>query len=253
AHEFQHMINAARRLYVNSAPDFEEVWLDEGLSHVAEEAMFYQGSGFGPGQNLDVNDVGGSAAATDAFFKYAYDDFTRLREWLVSPTASGPFQDDDDLATRGAAWAFLRYASDRDGRNPSAFFSALLNSTTSGTANLQAVLGTDPLPWARDWTAAMYADDAGIGTAAPYTNPSWNFRSLYANLDYSPGPACSCAYELAVRDPSNGVADAFSLAEGGAAAYARVGVSPGAFAGVRILSGGVTPPSTVRVTVIRRE
>ena len=86
----------------------------------------------------------------------------------------------------------------------------------------------------------------------PYTNPSWNFRALYASLAFDPAAGCSCAYELAVRDPANGVADTFTLAEGGAA-YVRLGVSPGAFAGVTLRSGGAAPPSTVRVTVIRRE
>src|SRR4029079_8642217 len=45
AHEYQHLINAARRLYVNDADDFEEVWLNEGLSHIAEELLFYRTSG----------------------------------------------------------------------------------------------------------------------------------------------------------------------------------------------------------------
>src|SRR5690242_18995635 len=37
AHEFEHLINSSRRLYVNNAPQFEEKWLDEGLAHIAEE------------------------------------------------------------------------------------------------------------------------------------------------------------------------------------------------------------------------
>ncbi|HEX9484953.1 MAG TPA: Ig-like domain-containing protein, partial [Gemmatimonadaceae bacterium] len=46
AHEFQHLINAGRRLYVNNAAqDFEEVWLNEGLSHIAEELLYYRQSG----------------------------------------------------------------------------------------------------------------------------------------------------------------------------------------------------------------
>ena len=38
-HEFQHLINASRRLFVNQASAFEVGWLNEGLSHVAEELL----------------------------------------------------------------------------------------------------------------------------------------------------------------------------------------------------------------------
>jgi len=253
AHEFQHMINASRRLYVNSAPGFEEVWLDEGLAHVAEELVFYDRSGLAPGGNLGLAQIGDGGVVQNAFFTYEEANFGRLRQWLLSPTASGAFQQDDDLATRGASWAFLRYAADRRGGTQSAFWNALVNSTTTGLANLQAVLGTDPLPWYRDFTAAMYADDAGLSAAATYTQPSWNFRGLYAALDYNPGPGCTCAYELAVRNPANGVADPFTLSEGGGAAYVRVGVASGAFVGLATRSGGVAPPATVRMLVIRRK
>ncbi|HEX6746608.1 MAG TPA: Ig-like domain-containing protein [Longimicrobium sp.] len=252
AHEFQHMINAARRMYVNSAPGFEEVWLDEGLSHIAEELIFYNRSGLSPGGNVNAASLA-VPATQDAFFTYAESNFGRLRQWLLSPHTNGGFQLDDDLATRGAAWAFLRYAADRKGGTQSTTWNALVNSTTEGMTNVQAVLGTDPLPWYRDFVGAMYADDAGIGASATYSQPSWNFRNLYANLDYTPGPVCSCAYELAVRNPSNGVADAFSLTDSGAAAYLRVGVASSAFAGLKTLSGGLAPASTVRMLVIRRK
>src|SRR6185503_19800885 len=53
AHEYQHLINASRRLYVNHTADLnEETWLNEGLSHVAEELVFYRSARLGPGRNL---------------------------------------------------------------------------------------------------------------------------------------------------------------------------------------------------------
>ena len=54
AHEFQHLINGGRRIYVNDASDFEDTWLDEGLAHIAEELLFYREAGLGPKQNLDT-------------------------------------------------------------------------------------------------------------------------------------------------------------------------------------------------------
>ncbi|HEU4453545.1 MAG TPA: Ig-like domain-containing protein, partial [Longimicrobium sp.] len=225
AHELEHLINASRRLGQGQGTPLEETWLDEGMAHVAEELVFYGAAGLAPRSNLDVADIGGSPAVQDAFFRYADANFGRLRQWLLAPHDDGAFQDDDDLATRGAAWAFLRYAADRRGGSEAAFWNALAGSTTTGMANLQAALGADPLPFHRDFAAAMYADDAaGLAQTPIHTQPSWDFRALYSALDYAPGPACSCAYELAVRDPANGVTDTFTLSEGGGAAYVRMGV-----------------------------
>ncbi|MFL5537423.1 MAG: hypothetical protein ACJ8J0_00435, partial [Longimicrobiaceae bacterium] len=52
-HEFQHLINASRHLYVNGSTTFEDFFLDEGLAHEAEELVFYRASGLSPGQNID--------------------------------------------------------------------------------------------------------------------------------------------------------------------------------------------------------
>jgi len=256
AHEFEHLINASRRIRVNTPWNgaLEEVWLDEGMAHIAEELLFYANAGLAPDQNLGTAQIGDGAAVEASFFKYAEANFGRLRQWLVGPHASGPFAADDELATRGAGWAFLRYAADRKSGVENDFWASLIETDLTGLANLESALGTDPLPWLRDFTVAMYADDAGsLNPAAIYRQPSWNFRNLYAALDYVPGPACSCAYELDTRDPSNGVAEVFTLAAGGASAYVRMGVAPSAFAGVTVTSGGGAPPGTVRLAVIRRE
>lgn len=254
AHEFEHLVNASRRMYLNGTwnGEFEETWLDEGLAHVSEELVFYTRSGRGSNSNLGLAQIADGDQVQASFFRYMDSNFGRLRQWLMSPTTSGAFQTDDDLSTRGSAWAFLRYASDRSPSTDGAFFGALLNTGNTGLANLQAVLGTDPLPWYRDFVAAMYGDDTWIGAVAPYTQPSWNFRSLYAALDYT-GDGVAEGYQLAVRNPSNGVADTFTLSTGGAAAYVRMGVPAAAFAGVTVRSGGATPPSTVRMTVIRTQ
>lgn len=255
AHELEHLVNASRRMYLNGSwsGELEAVWLDEALAHVAEELVFYQAAGLAPEQNLDITDLADAGVVEATFFKYQEPNFGRLRRWLLAPVSSGPFQGDDDLATRGSGWAFLRYAADRRGGSQAAFWSGLVNTQNTGITNLEAVLGTDAEPWFRDFAAAMYVDDA-VGTpAAAYTQPSWHFREIFTNLDYSPGPGCSCAYELDVLDPANGVAATFSLSGGGSAAYGRMGVAAGAFAGVTLRSGGVSPPSTVRLAVIRRE
>lgn len=252
AHEFEHLINASRRIYENNAVTFEDTWLDEGLAHIAEELVFYSGTGLQPESNLRVADIV-PEEIQDYFFSYMEPNFGRLRQWLLNPHDSGLFEDDDDLATRGAAWAFLRYAADRQTDPQNDFWFDLVNSQVAGMNNLQQVLGTDPLSWVRDFLVAMYTDDAGLGADPMYEITSWNFRDLYEALDYTPGPVCSCAYELSTRDQVNGVADDFTLASGGSAAYLRLGVPAGGFAGITLSAGGGAPPATIRLAVIRRK
>lgn len=246
AHEFQHLINAARRIYVAQVTEFETVWLDEGLSHVAEELMFYRTAvGLAPRQNINLSDLTTGATASRrvaAFNSYANQNYSRFRTWLQRPDTSGPLRSADVLATRGATWSFLRYAADRRNGDDAQFWYSLVNSRTSGTANLQAVLAATPEEWVRDWVAAMYADDAVVGVTTTYTQPSWNFRSVYGGLG---------GFPLRTRTLTNGTALTLSYAYGGSTAYMRFAVPANGFAGVTALSAGAAPTSPYALVVVR--
>src|SRR5262249_6078802 len=138
-HEHQHLINAGRRLYVNNALDFEEVWLDEGLSHIAQELLYYAISGNAPLQNIDAARISSSQAQLDAFDTNQIYNFAFLVSYLEAPESSSPFASDDEAETRGAIWQLLRYAADQKGGNQQGTWFALVNSTTSGQANFSAV------------------------------------------------------------------------------------------------------------------
>jgi hypothetical protein len=248
AHELQHLINASRRIYFESA-GLEEVWLNEGLSHIGEELLFYRTSvGLAPRGNIVVTQLTTGPNATRrvaAFNTYANPNFGRLRGWLQRPDTAGPVKNNDALATRGATWAFLRYAADRRNGDDATLWYDLVNTSSVGTANLQAALGVDPGEWVRDFTSAMYADDAvaGIGPAQQVT--SWNFRSIYTALNTS--------YQLVPRPLSNGVALTLSYSRGGGTAYARFGVPTGGFAGITALSAGLPPTSPYALIVVRTQ
>ncbi len=113
AHEFQHLINASRRLYVNNAPVFEDKWLDEGLAHIAEELLYYRESGYAPRSNLDINGVRASSAKIAIFNADMSGNASRYRSFLTATSTSSPYSLNDSLTTRGAAWSLLRYAVDR--------------------------------------------------------------------------------------------------------------------------------------------
>lgn len=245
AHEFQHLINAGRRLFVNNARGFETVWLNEGLSHISEELTFYRVSQLGPRQNVDITQIRSTEAIRNAFNTYQVSNHGRFNEYLKNPEGNSPYDADDDLATRGAIWAFLRYAADqRNGQDQPLWF-ALVNSTTSGLENLRGALGTDPVPLVRDWSVSNYTDDAVTGVEARFTQPSWNYRSIHAAFTSNSG-----RYPLRTRPLADGVATAVTL-KAGAAAFLRLGVAASGVAEVRTTSGQAAPRPEYQVTVVR--
>src|SRR2546423_2789496 len=98
AHEFQHLINASRRLYVNtSATDCEVVWLNEGLSHVAEELLFLLHSGLTLRSNIDSLKLRSSQKVLDAFNSDEGSNFRRVSVYLPRTLTSSPYANDDSL------------------------------------------------------------------------------------------------------------------------------------------------------------
>ncbi|HKW47378.1 MAG TPA: hypothetical protein VJN70_08030, partial [Gemmatimonadaceae bacterium] len=103
AHEFQHLINASRRLYINTAAtDFEVVWLNEGLSHVAEELLFYrQSAGLTPRMNIDSTNFRGNQTNVNSYNLNQQSNFGRFRTYLLKPSINAPYAPNDSLETRG--------------------------------------------------------------------------------------------------------------------------------------------------------
>jgi hypothetical protein len=254
AHEFQHLINSGRRLYINTgAVPSEETWLDEGLAHTAEELLYYRIAGATSRQNLGLTQV--SANAT-LFSSYASQNFSRFYLYLVNPESNSPFAPNDSLATRGATWHFLRYAAGRQGvGGEAAFYRALVNSTTSGRANLANVLGgtTTFNDYVRDWSTAVVADDFSTATLAAldarYTIPAWNFRNIYPGLRISGGSPLGI-YPLNARSIGSGVTRRVSIA-GGASSFLRFGIQSGRSALLQVAVNGGALPSTMRYAIVR--
>ena len=246
AHEHQHLVNFARRAYVNSAQFDEEVWLNEGLSHIAEELVFYRATGRSPRQN-----IGGSAFGSqpfdELFARYMGPNFGRLRVFLENPHSYSPYSSLDDLGTRGAVWAFLRYAADQRGTGDGDTWMRLVNSTSYGLSNLSDVFGPGILLMMQNWQLSLYADDFVPGADVTHSQPSWDFRSAFPAM-----PADARSYPLtdAVRTLSNEAAQSVSL-RGGSAAYLRFGIAPGREAAVRVTSSGLVPSPLVQAKILR--
>ena len=256
AHELQHLINAGRRLYVNTgAQPFEQTWLDEGLSHVAEELLYWRVLGFTSRQNLGLTDISGTTAKSDAFRAYGSQNFSRFYSFITAPEVNSPYAPNDSLATRGAIWHFLRYAAGRQGAaNESVMLRALVNSLSIGTTNLQGVLpGGQFADYLRDWTIAMIADDYSTATAAAlapaYQIPAWNLRSIYPGLRFGGGAALG-VYPIATRSVASGVPQRIALA-GGTSSFLRFGIPAGRSALFTLTTNGALPPATLRYAIVR--
>ncbi len=256
AHELQHLINSSRRLYVNTgARPNEETWLDEGLSHVAEELLYFRITNVTSRQNLSLTDVAGNATRSDQFRNYASQNFSRFYSYLVAPEVNSPYAPNDSLATRGAIWNFLRYAAGRQGASGEAsFLRSLVNSNTTGVANLQSVLsGSQFADYLRDWSVSLIADDFSLATTAAlsssYVMPSWNFRSIYPGLRFSGGTALG-VYPIASRSLLSGSPQRVLLA-GGTSSFVRFGIPAGRSAIVTVSSNGALPPSTLKYALVR--
>jgi hypothetical protein len=240
AHEFQHLINSSRRLYVNNAQVFEEVWLNEGLSHIAEELQFYQVTPLEPRQNIDVDAILASPQILEAFNTYQISNFARYATYLENPDTASP-RGPDNLSTRGSIWAFLRYAADQEPSSDRDFFFSLVNSKVAGVANLNQALEADAIDLMQRWTVSVYTDDAVPSVSALYMQPSWNYRSIITRL--------RTTFPLKVNTLA-ATQTTFNLRPGGGA-FVRFGVPAGQRAVISTTSAGAVPPANLRISVVR--
>ena len=248
AHEYQHLINASRRLYVNGAGSVsEEKWLDEGLAHVAEELNFFRASGRRPRANLDATGFSDPKFVT-AYGTFQNNNLRRYATYLQRTETQAPIgadMFDDDLQTRGAIWSFLRYTADRlpDGQE-NAFWFKLVNSTTSGIANLTNALGGSPNALFRDWAISVYMDDNAPNVDARFQQPSWNLRSTLT------GGGASSSFPLITRILADNTALSFTLL-GNAVSFDRFSVPRGQDALLTVTANGQALPATVLLAVVR--
>ena len=246
AHENQHLVNFGRRLYVNQAQVDEEPWLNEGLSDIAEELVFYHASGLSPRQNLGSEHFG-TQPFDGLFNMYMAPNVSRLAVFLGQPQSYSPFSSANKAGTYGAIWSFLRYAADHSGASDNTIWLNLANSPVSGFDNLFNVFGPNVPQMLNAWAVSLYTDDATAGVDSSYTQPSWNFRSVYPAL---PGSAQPYPLLDTVGVLSDGVPQTVTLSAG-SSAYFRFSVVPGTSAVMRVTTKGWMPPATVQATIVR--
>ena len=245
AHEFQHMINQGIRQFNQNADPFEVDWLNEGLSHFAEEAVGRAARGFGDFQSLSFADV---RANTEDYLAYFQQNLGRFQYWLARPDTSSPIsaRAAEDLPPRGAAWAFVRYATDQFAPgNARQFTRRLVAGPRSSVTNLVQHAGVPFDQILSGWLVANYADNLGItGLDARYSYTSWNMRDAVAG-------AVNGTYPLRILTPG---APVQTNVESGSGVYFLAQRSAGApVATFRMLApgGGQVSFPGARVYVVR--
>lgn len=240
AHEFQHAINASRRIFVHNVIP-EEVWLNEGMSHIAEELMYYAVSGRAPGQAIDLSMLTSSQQQVDAVNRFQIGNLGNIGRYLQNVPAASPLAANDavDLGTRGSAWNLLRYAADRRGGNQGQFWHGLLNTDQAGISNLQQAIGTEVLPWMRDWSVSLYASRDGPHPESRFRQASWNLGSVL--------PALFDEFPLTPQPLENEV-QASTTIRAGSAAYLRFAVPSDEVAEINVGVTGESPVESCRDT-----
>jgi hypothetical protein len=254
AHEYQHMINISRRMYLlpnqTSSTWVDEVWLHEGLSHMAEELLFHRMSGMPTRVNIALSDILASNEATLAFNLDMLGDFFNYDSYAFASTQSSPYQANDDVTTRGATWSFLRYAADRLGPTDGDLFRRLVNTNLTGLTNLETQLGVTPSAFTsmvRDFNVAVYADDF-VPVDPRFSQLSWNLRSIYPGFNDP-----TFTFPIDARPLTDNSPVAAALVAGGFAVY-EFAAQPGTAAFVRATgTAGSTMPAGITLSVVRTE
>ena len=231
AHEFQHMINAGNRYQNPAVSDFESTWLDEALAHFGEDAVGRTQRGFGDLQTLTFNTLlpcNTPCSQANDFNAFFYQNLARLTYWmdktnLYSPTSALA---DTSLATRGAAWALVRYAADSYSSGlPRAFTKKLVAGPDTGVTNFTAVTAAPIDTVVKSWLVSMYADHLGItGLPAKYQWQSYNLRDVMPPVARAVLNQTTATYPLFVQFIGSGSDNIAATNRSGSGTYYRLSV-----------------------------
>lgn len=199
----------------------EVLWLNEALSHYAEEIG---GRTFLPGDSTSYCD-------------YVTGDLRNANDYLTAP---GMYALVDTagvggLANRGAGWLFVRYLTDRFASDTSlaaqnVITRALVQTTLTGTANVAQATGAPFATTVGEWALALWASDLpGFTAPDALKYKKWAFRSAYPKLRARCGNLIPPTYVLtATAGAGASVNLSGSMGSGSAGAYQRALQGPGA-------------------------
>ena len=188
-HELQHMISFNQHVLVRGGSD-EDIWLNEGLSHIAEEVASRHYEQKCEGVTTPPCRSNPTALFPDSAIMYLQGDLLDAYDYLRRPDTISvtTFRDFGELEERGAAWLFLRWLGDQKG---DAIYGRLVQTRRTSISNVEDKAHESFASLLGDFSIAVYTDSIpGVArTAIPtrYRFMSRNFRQIYARL-YSSNP-----------------------------------------------------------------
>jgi hypothetical protein len=188
-HEFQHMISFGQHVVARGGSS-EALWLNEGLSHIAEElaGKYFEARYPPPSGRTDPNQL-----FPDSAQGFLTPNMRNAQQFLASPgtISATAITGSGSLAERGGSWLFLRWLGDQKGE---AIYGRLVQTAKSGASNVEDKAGETFASLFGDFATAVYTDSLpGVArTAVParLRFTSRNFRRIFkrfADLDES-GP-----------------------------------------------------------------
>jgi hypothetical protein len=185
-HEFQHMISFGQHAILRSGND-EDPWLNEGLSHVAEElgSRYYENRFPPPTGRTDPDqafpDSSQGFISGDLFNSYHYLLDPASTDATDKASVSNWGTGDGTLVQRGAVWLFLRWLGDQQ---DSLVYGRLDQTTLTGVPNLEHAAGSSFPTLFGEFALALYTDSlpgvARSSIPAELRFTSRNLRALYA-------------------------------------------------------------------------
>jgi hypothetical protein len=179
-HEFQHMISFNQHVLVRSGGG-EVLWLNEGLSHYAEE-LGGRSYALAPDAKIADCTIGTVECryyGGDLLDAYEYMD-SSSKHFLLPTVGIG------SLAERGAAWLFVRYVVDQYAAGNTrtewnALTRSLVGTGQTGSQNIATVTGDPFSTVVTRWALALFATDRG-GIPPELQYDSWNLHAVYSSL-----------------------------------------------------------------------
>ncbi len=171
-HEFQHMISFHQHVILRGVMPVA-LWLNEGLSHLAEELAA-----------LHFSDTGDSAR----FQRFAVGNLINAYDYLFDPASVFviPGEGTGTLEERGAGWLFLRWVVDQYGDD---VVRRMLETQLTGSSNIAAVTGSAFDQLLTDWFLANWVSDLPDSILADAVKPdrlrfeTWNFRTTFGGFN----------------------------------------------------------------------
>jgi hypothetical protein len=185
-HEFQHMISFGQHAIARTGNE-EDSWLNEGLSHIAEElgSRYYENRFPPPTGRTDPDqafpDSSQGFISGDLYNSFHYLLATASTDATDKPSVSNWGNGDGTLVQRGGAWLFLRWLGDQE---DSTVYGRLDQTSLTGVPNVENATGASFPTLFGEFSLALYVDSlpgiprSSIPSELRFT--SRNLRALFA-------------------------------------------------------------------------